>query len=216
MTGTAGEVAGLPLSYTLVQGMRNRNAEEAPMTGRPVDLHRRAELLDAITDYAAEHGFSELTWRPVAAALGVTPNTLVHHFGTKEQMFQAVLQRLRGRLVAGIDEMLAGPADLATAARTAWEWTSDPERSSEFRLFFAVYGRALQAPRQFAEFLDQVVADWMSSLCEVQGPDIEPATAARRATLVIATIRGLLLDLLATGEHDRVQDAAQAFLASLR
>jgi hypothetical protein len=35
------------------------------------------------------------------------------------------------------------------------------------------------------------------------------------ATLVIATIRGLLLDLLATGEQDRVQDAAEAFLASL-
>jgi hypothetical protein len=41
------------------------------------------------------------------------------------------------------------------------------------------------------------------------------AAAARRATLVIATIRGLLLDLLATGDRDRVQDAAEAFLATL-
>jgi AcrR family transcriptional regulator len=185
------------------------------MAGRPVDHQRRAELLDAITDYAVRQGFSELTWRPVAAALGVASNTLVHHFGTKEQMFQAVLQRLRERLIATTNEMLAGPADLATAARTTWEWTSDPERGQEFRLFFAVYGRALQAPQQFAEFLEQVVADWMGSLCKVQGPDIDPATAARRATLVIATIRGLLLDLLATGERDRVHDAAEAFLASL-
>jgi len=185
------------------------------MAGRPVDLQRRAELLDAITDYAVTQGFSELTWRPVAAALGVTPNTLVHHFGTKEQMFEAVLQRLRERLVVATSEMLSGPADLAAAARTAWEWTSNPQRGQEFRLFFAVYGRALQAPQQFAEFLKQVVADWMSSLCTVQGPDVDPATAARRATLVIATIRGLLLDLLATGEHDRVHDAAQAFLDSL-
>ncbi|MET0476253.1 MAG: TetR/AcrR family transcriptional regulator [Mycobacterium sp.] len=185
------------------------------MTGRPVDHQRRAELLDAITDYAATQGFSELTWRPAAAALGVTSNTLVHHFGTKEQMFQAVLQRLRERLITATDEILTGPADLATAARTAWEWTSNPERGQEFRLFFAVYGRALQAPRQFAEFLEQVVADWMGALCKVQGPDVDPAVAARRATLVIATIRGLLLDLLATGEYDRVHDAAEAFLESL-
>ena len=185
------------------------------MAGRPVDHQRRTELLDAITDYAATQGFSELTWRPVAAALGVTSNTLVHHFGTKEQMFQAVLQRLRERLVAATSDMLAGPADLATAARSTWEWTSDPERGQEFRLFFAVYGRALQAPQQFSEFLEQVVSDWMGSLCAVQGPDIDPATAAQRATLVIATIRGLLLDLLATGEHQRVHDAAEAFLASL-
>lgn len=185
------------------------------MAGRPVDLQRRAALLDAITDYAVAQGFSELTWRPVAAALGVTPNTLVHHFGTKDQMFQAVLKRLRARLVAATDEMLAGPADLAIAARTAWEWTSNPQRGQEFRLFFAVYGRALQAPQQFAEFLEHVVADWMNSLCKVQGPDIDPAAAARRATLVIATIRGLLLDLLATGERDRVHGTAELFLSSL-
>lgn len=185
------------------------------MAGRPVDHQRRAELLDAIVNYAVEQGFSELTWRPVAAALGVTSNTLVHHFGTKEQMFQAVLERLRERLIVATDEALGSQADLATAARLAWEWSSDPDREHEFRLFFAVYGRALQAPRQFAEFLQRVVADWMASLCKVQGPDIDPAVAARRATLVIATIRGLLLDLLATGERDRIQDAANDFLACL-
>jgi hypothetical protein len=32
---------------------------------------------------------------------------------------------------------------------------------------------------------------------------------------VIATIRGLLLDLLATGDRVRVQDAAETFLATL-
>jgi hypothetical protein len=40
-------------------------------------------------------------------------------------------------------------------------------------------------------------------------------TAARAATLVIATIRGLLLGLLATGDRDRVQAAAEAFLPGL-
>lgn len=43
----------------------------------------------------------------------------------------------------------------------------------------------------------------------------DPVTAARTATLVIATIRGLLLDLLATGDQARVQDAAESFLATL-
>jgi hypothetical protein len=55
----------------------------------------------------------------------------------------------------------------------------------------------------------------MSALRDAQGPDTDPATATRTATLVIATIRGLLLDLLATGDRDRVQDAAESFLASL-
>jgi hypothetical protein len=55
----------------------------------------------------------------------------------------------------------------------------------------------------------------MSALVDAQGPDTDPATATRTATLVIATIRGLLLDLLATGDRDRVQDAAESFLATL-
>ena len=93
--------------------------------------------------------------------------------------------------------------------------TSDPRRGAEFRLFFAVYGCALQAPQQFAEFLEHVVADGMMPCVDAQGPDADPATATRTATLVIATIRGLLLDLLATGDRDRIQDAAESFLASL-
>jgi|SRR5450755_3020191 AcrR family transcriptional regulator len=185
------------------------------MAGRPVDHQRRAELLDAAVDYATEHGFSGLSWRPVAAALGVSATTLVHHFGTKEQLLEAILGRLRDRMVAAASDRLGEQPDLATAARAAWTRTSDPRQEAEFRLFFAVYGRALQAPQQFAGFLERVVADWMSALVDAQGPGTDPATATRTATLVIATIRGLLLDLLATGDRVRVQDAAESFLASL-
>ncbi|WP_261558452.1 TetR/AcrR family transcriptional regulator [Frankia tisae] len=61
-------------------------------------------------EYAAEYGFAELSWRPVAAALGVSPTTLVHHFGTKEQMLEAILGRLRERMsVATRDPRPARP-----------------------------------------------------------------------------------------------------------
>jgi AcrR family transcriptional regulator len=185
------------------------------MAGRPVDHQRRAELLDAVVDYMVEHQFSDLSFRPVAAALGVSTTTLVHRFGTKENMVQAILGRLRERIFAATSNALGQQPDLATAARAVWVRTSDPRREPEFRLFFAVYGKALQAPRPFAEFLNRVVTDWLNALIEAQGPDIDPAAARSRATLVIATIRGLLLDLLATGERERVQDAAESFLATL-
>lgn len=185
------------------------------MVGRPVNHQRRAELLDAAVEYAAEYGFSELSWRPVAAALGVSPTTLVHHFGTKEQMLEAILGRLRERMFVATRGPAGKQPDLAAEARATWTRASDPQHEAEFRLFFAVYGRALQAPQQFAEFLQHAVAYWMSALVDVQGPDTDPATATRRATLVIATIRGLLLDLLATGDRDRVQNAAESFFVSL-
>jgi AcrR family transcriptional regulator len=188
----------------------------AAMAGRPVDHQRRAELLDAVVDYAVERGLSEVSWRPVSAALGISPTALVHYFGSKEQMLVAILGRLRERILAATSDWPGEQPGLATAARAAWTRTSDPSRESEFRLFFAVYGRALQAPQQFAEFLDRVVAEWMNVLVDAQGPGTDRATAARTATLVIATIRGLLLDLLATGDRARVQDAAETFLATLQ
>ena len=108
-----------------------------------------------------------------------------------------------------------GQPDLATAAGAVWQRSSDPQLGAEFRLFFAVYGGALQAPHQFAGFLERVVVDWLSALVDAQGPDTDPEIVTRTATLVIATIRGLLLDLLATGDHARVQATAQAFLVTL-
>lgn len=185
------------------------------MAGRPVDHERRAELLDAVVDYTVAHGFNDLTWRPVAAALGVSPTTLVHRFGCKEQMVQAVLARLRERIVADTRAAVGERAGLRAAAQAVWERASDPGRGAEFRLFFAVYGRALQAPEQFADFLDHVVTDWMGSLRDAQLPAADEATATRRATLVVATLRGLLLDLLTTGDRERVDAAAGDFLATL-
>lgn len=98
------------------------------MAGRPVDHQRRAELLDAVVDYTVEHGFSELSWRPVAAALGVSTTTLVHRFGTKEQMLEAILGRLRERIFAATNDTLGEQPDLATAVRAVWTRTSDPRR----------------------------------------------------------------------------------------
>jgi AcrR family transcriptional regulator len=184
--------------------------------GRPINYQRRAELLDAAVEYAAEHGFSELSWRPVATALGVSPTTLVHHFGTKEQMLQAILGRLRERTFLATRDLLGEQPDLAAAARASWTRASDPQHEAEFRLFFAVYGRALQAPELFASFLDHAVTYWMTALIDAQGPDTDRTTATHTATLVIATIRGLLLDLLTTGDRIRVQAAAESFLATLQ
>lgn len=85
-------------------------------------------------------------------------------------MLIAVLGRLRERVLGASTDTLGEQPDLATMARDAWTRTSDPQLGPEFRLFFAVYGRPLQAPQQFEGFLERVVADWMDILRDAQGP----------------------------------------------
>ncbi|MEV0358636.1 TetR/AcrR family transcriptional regulator [Nocardia sp. NPDC050697] len=181
------------------------------MAGRPIDHRRRAELLDAAVNHAAASGFAELSLRPMAAALGVSPTTLVHHFGSRERLLAAVLGRLRERVALDPEPY----PDLGAAARAIWAHSSNPERHGIFRLFYAVYGSAVQAPDAYAEFLAQAGTELTAALRAAQGSEIDPDLAARRATLVIATLRGLLLDLLGGGDPARIHAAAADFTAGL-
>ncbi len=170
---------------------------------RPPDPERRAELLERAVDYAVEHGVADLTLRPLASALGVRPNTLVHHFGTKEELLSEILNGVRDRLRAMREQAGARGGAGKDALHATWEWTSDPARLPFFRFFFEAYGVALRHPDRYAPFLERVVSDWL--------PDREPAAA----TLELAVQRGLLLDLLTTGERARVQDALELFAARM-
>jgi AcrR family transcriptional regulator len=167
---------------------------------RPTDPARRSELLEGAIDYAIEHGLADLTLRPLAQALGVMPNTLVHHFGSKEELLSAILNGVRDRLRAQRAQMASQPG--GDPLQGVWRWTSDPQRLPFFRSFFEAYGLALRQPERFEAFLGRVVCDWIGQ------------TDAELATLELAVLRGLLLDLLTTGERERVEGALALFTRS--
>lgn len=172
---------------------------------RPIDHARRQELLDGAVAYAIDHGITDLSLRPLAAALGTQAPVLLHHFGTKEQLLGALLDRVRDQLRSrGRQAEAASPR---TGLPAVWAWASDPEQEPFLRLFFECYGLALRHPDRFRKFLDSVVQDWLDT----------PMAAVDdiSATIAIATTRGLLLDLLTTGDRPRVQAAMSRVIALL-
>jgi hypothetical protein len=76
------------------------------------------------------------------------------------------------------------------------------------RLFFEAYGLALRHPDRYSDFIDHAIHDWLD----------EPLAAIDdvSATLAIATVTGLVLDLLTTGDRGRVEEAMERFLLILR
>jgi AcrR family transcriptional regulator len=173
---------------------------------RPPDLRRRQELLDGAVDYVVAHGMSDLSLRPLARALGTQAPVLLHHFGTKEQLIEEILCRARDRL-----RTLGRAAESEThrsGLGAVWAWASAPDQEGLMRLFFETYGLALRQPDRYSHFLDHAVRDWLD----------EPLAAVDEisATLAIATVTGLLLDLLTTGDRVRVDDAMERFLHLLR
>ena len=172
---------------------------------RPVDHERRRELLERATDYVIEHGIADMSLRPLAEALDTQAPVLLHHFGSKEQLVALLLNEVRARLRHVARAAIVEGDDPVDAV---WRWAIDPAHDALYRTFFEAYGLALRDPAAYQSFLDTVVSDWLSELG--QGGDPIAVTA------LIALVRGLLLDLLATGDSERVNTTYRRVAPALR
>jgi AcrR family transcriptional regulator len=162
---------------------------------RPVDPHRCTAVLEKAADYVLERGLTGLSLRPLAKALGTSPRMLLYDFETKERLIHEILTEIRRREVSLLDAQVHTLDDV-------WRWIAAPEREPFLRLFFEIYVDALG--REEAEPL---VRDWLDYLQTSWHPPVDEATA----TLMVAVVRGLLLDRLATGDHERTDEALRRF-----
>jgi hypothetical protein len=93
-----------------------------------------------------------------------------------------------------------------------WRFVADPAQADFERLFFALYGRALQGDEQVRPLLGEAITSWLEAndaLAVAQG--LPPEQARVHARLGLAVVRGLLLDLLATGDRAGVDASLEVF-----
>ncbi|MFJ9526433.1 TetR/AcrR family transcriptional regulator [Streptomyces cyaneofuscatus] len=174
--------------------------------------HRRPELLGAVADYVLEHGVSGLAMRPLAGAVGVSHGTLLHHFGSKENLLTEVIELLRQRLAQAAD-LADSPRDLTSLTRW-WRTTTGPDDMAVYRLLFEVHALAVREPERYSRHLQRAAHDslaLMESLVVAEGCPADQAPLV--ASMIVAT-RGacLQLDLLATAERDRVDRSFALFV----
>jgi AcrR family transcriptional regulator len=175
----------------------------------------RDRLLAAAVEHLARHGTAELSLRGLAAAIGTSHRMLIYHFGSKAgllvEVIQAVEEEQRRALADLGDDATLPPAEVA---RRMWARLADPVMWPSERLFFELYGRALQGDPATAGLLDGIVESWIGPVAAMrQAEGMTEAQARARARLEVATTRGLLLDLLATGDRDGVDAALEQFIA---
>ncbi len=165
-------------------------------------------------EYVSGHGMSDVSLRTLAHALGTSHRMLIHHFGSKEGLWVEIVRTVERRqraLLAEIEPQSAGSAGEAMWAW--WKHISDPSLWPNERLFFELYGQALQGRPHAAELLDGIVENWLEPATELNVAFGVPEVLARaHARLGIAVTRGLLLDLVATREVERVDEAMRAFI----
>ncbi|MEU6772240.1 TetR/AcrR family transcriptional regulator [Streptomyces sp. NPDC046759] len=190
------------------------DAHSKGRAGHGADGDRRAQLVDAAVDHVAAHGIADLSLRRLGAAIGVSHRMLIHYFGSKEQLLVEIVrtsERRQRDLLARLRlEPGLSPAGLA---RLLWQQLTDPRLAGQERLFFEVCGQALRGRPEAVPVLEGLVTDWLEPLVAAEtAAGADPAAARNRARLGLATVRGLLLDLLATGDRAGVDAAMEEFL----
>jgi AcrR family transcriptional regulator len=175
----------------------------------------RQRLLDAAIDYVTQHGIGDLSLRSLATELGTSHRMLIHHFGSKDGLWVAIVRAVEQRQREILGTVLYEPGQpVGDAARAFWKHISDPSLWPNERLFFELYGRALQGRGPAVELLDGIVTDWLEPITEVNiALGLPRPEAAAQARLGLAVTRGLLLDLLATRDAAGVDAAMDAFIA---
>src|SRR5207247_4179854 len=132
----------------------------------------------------------------------------------KEGLMRAIVEEVerqqREFLAASAADLTVSPVEAALAF---WHRLADPSLANNVRLFFELYGQALQGRPGTQGFLDRIVDAWVEPLTAYgleRGLPLETARADAR--LGVAVTRGLLLDLVATGDRAAVDEAYQRYV----
>jgi AcrR family transcriptional regulator len=176
---------------------------------------RQAELLDLAYAYALAHGLGELSLRPLATAIGSSPRVLLYLFGSKDGLIRALLAKARADELAVLDDVQG--LDLAEVALRVWAWLARPQHRALLAVWVEGYARSLVDPAgPWSGFARDTVTDWMAVLAQAQPPARRRTRAGQaQRTMVLALLRGNMLDLLATDDTARTTAAMRAGLSTV-
>ncbi|OZD06968.1 TetR family transcriptional regulator [Rhodococcus sp. 06-235-1A] len=179
---------------------------------RTQDLVRRSELLAGVVEYIADRGLAGLSLRPVADYLDTSSRMLIHYFGTKEAMLVAALETQRpvvSAMFADIDDVEL----LRERLWEAWESNSEGASSRSTRVVLQVLAEAGIQGGPFLEYAQSATADIVRELAgSLRTIDPSHTDPEAVATILVSGVRGLLVDRLVTGDHDRVDRSARMLI----
>ena len=176
----------------------------------------RETLLTKVMDAVARDGLADRSLREIAASAGTSHRMLIYHFGSRDGLLAAVVdtveQGARDTLARMVDEAKADPDPLDAGLRY---WHLVTEDALVYGpLFFELSSHAMLGLPYAAELRERLVTTWLDALEAMWTARGVPRLPARRqARLDLAVARGLLHDLLLTGERRAVDRAMQRYAA---
>jgi len=175
---------------------------------------RRRELLDRVTDDLAVNGLVDFSLRRAARAAGTTHKVLLYYFdGADDLLKQAILQ-LRDRR---IDNTLAAasqdPARQTLSARVRAMWPALV--GEESRVLDQAIGLTMYDPDRYAELGRGASQQYLPALLSICPEDWSEQRKLEVAEMILAVLRGFLIDWLTSGDTAGVEAGFEALVRAL-
>jgi AcrR family transcriptional regulator len=170
-------------------------------------VSRETLLTDAV-EHFAKNGIGDASLRSIASAIGTSHRMLIYHFGSREgllaEVVRVVEQQQRDLLASLTAE------DLPLKEQTEQFWRRVSEATLIYGpLFFELSAQAMQDLPHTEALKADLVNVWLPPLIELcVRAGIAPDQAPAYARLGLAASRGLLFDLLLTGDRAEVDEAS--------
>jgi len=177
-----------------------------------VTSQAKDRLLLAVVEQAKSEGILDLSLREIAAAIGTSHRMLIYHFGSRDGLLVAIVREVERRERQTLGDTTPSVAD----ARQQWNRLADPSLRAQERLFFEIYSHALLGRPGTDGFLEEALDGWITPVTnQLVAVGVEEKDARAIARLGLAVTRGLLLDLLASGDVDGTTYAFHVFTGLL-
>ena len=144
----------------------------------------RGRLLDAVIEHFVVDGLADQSLRRIAEATGTSHRMLLYHFGSREGLMLAVVRAVETRTRANAGRAgRDGAGQTDELVRRMWAYVADPGLGDFERLFFALYGRALQGDPASRPLLQGRPRDLARGQCRagVRRPGCPPTSPAPTA-----------------------------------
>jgi AcrR family transcriptional regulator len=181
--------------------------------GTPRGEARRQELLDRVVDDLAVNGLVDFSLRRAARAAGTTHKVLLYHFaGADDLLRQAILQLRERRIVNSLAAADAAQSPtLAARVRAAWSALM----GEESRVLDQAIGLMMYDSDRYAGLGQGATQQYMPALLSVCPPDWPEQRKVEVAEMILAALRGFLIDQLTSGNTAGVQAGFEALTRAL-
>jgi len=171
----------------------------------------RDDLLARTIEYVAANGMSELSLRELAAAVGSSHRMLIYHFESRDGLVAAIVDALETQQREALDSLASNAASPRGLVLAQWAQLTDPALRPFIALFFEVLALAVHRRPGTEGFLAGLTDPWIE-LADRLADDLGTAVTVDDLRLGVAVIRGLLIEVLASGDTAGPTASLERFL----